>query len=80
MLICHLYIFFDDIAAQILYPFSFWLCWVFIAVHGFFLVVSSRGYSLVAEHRLQSVRASAVVVHSTWKIPQESVAGGILPD
>ena len=43
----------------------FWLCWVFIAVHGLPLVVSSRGYSLlrcvgfslrwllfVAEHRL----------------------------
>ena len=23
----------------------FWLCWVFVAVHGFFLVVASRGYS-----------------------------------
>ena len=23
----------------------FWLCWVFIAVHGLSLVVTSRGYS-----------------------------------
>ena len=80
MLICHPYIFFGEIAVQILYPFSFGLCWVFVAVHGFFLVVSSGGCSLVAEHRLQSGRASAVVVHGTWKIPQDSVAGGIFPD
>ena len=80
MLICHPYIFFGEISVQILYPFSFLLCWVFAAMHGFFLVVSSGGYSFVEEHRLQSVRASVVVVHGTWKIPQDSVAGGIFPD
>ena len=25
----------------------FWLCWVFVAAHGFSLVVASRGYSLL---------------------------------
>ena len=52
--------------------FSFWLCWVFIAVWAFFLVVAGRGFSLLlvcglfivvaspdSEHRLQGARASA---------------------
>ena len=30
----------------------FWLCWVFTAVHRLSLAAASRGYSLVAEHRL----------------------------
>ena len=51
----------------------FWLCWVFVAAQAFCLAVVSRhnslvvvhGFlivvaSLVAEHRLQSMQASAV--------------------
>ena len=54
----------------------FWLCWVFIAVCGLSLVVTSGGYSLgmvfgppiavaslVADHRFQSTQASALVAH-----------------
>ena len=54
----------------------FWLCWVFIALHGLSLVAASRGYSLVemcgllfavaslvAEQRLETMRASVVVAH-----------------
>ena len=53
----------------------FWLCWVFVAVHGLSLVVASRGYSLAAvcgllivvaslvEHGLQGVQTSVVAAH-----------------
>ena len=41
----------------------FWLCWVFIAAHGFSLVAMSGGYSLVAVLRLLIVVASLVVEH-----------------
>ena len=54
----------------------FGLCWLFIAAHGLFLVVASRGYSLVgmcglliavaslvSEQRLQGPQASVVVAH-----------------
>ena len=34
-------------------PIYFWLSWVFFAVRGFSLVAVSRGYFLVAVHRLQ---------------------------
>ena len=30
----------------------FWLCWVFTAAHGLFLVAASGGYSLVTVHWL----------------------------
>ena len=30
----------------------FWLCWIFVAAQGFFLVAASRGYSLIAVHGL----------------------------
>ena len=38
----------------------FWLCWVFVANAGFSLVEVSRGYSLIAVHRLLIVAASLV--------------------
>ena len=57
------------------YLFLFLLCWVFFAERGFSLVAASGGYSpaavlrlliaaasLVVEHRLQGMQASAVVV------------------
>ena len=56
--------------------FIFWLCLVFVAAWGLSLLPASRGYSLVvvsrppvvvaslvAEHRLWSVRVSAVITH-----------------
>ena len=36
----------------------FWLCWVFIALHGLYLVVASRGYSTVMVCGLLIVVAS----------------------
>ena len=43
----------------------FWLCWVFIAVCGFSLVVPSGGYSLAAvEPSLLVVVTSLVAEHS----------------
>ena len=65
-----------DIFKEIfIYVFNFWLRWIFIAVCRLFLVVTSRGYtvvvmcglliaeaSLVAEDRLSSL-ASVVAVH-----------------
>ena len=42
------------------YLFKFWLHSVFIAMHGLFLVVVSRGYSLVAVLRLLIAVASIV--------------------
>ena len=45
---------------KFIYLFYFWLCWVFIAVHGFSLVVASGGYSLVVMPGLLIVLASLV--------------------
>ena len=54
----------------------FWLCWVFVAAYGLCLIAASTGHSvvvvcgllivvasLVAEHRLQSTKASVVAAH-----------------
>ena len=38
----------------------FWLCSVFAALHGFSLVIESRGYSLAAVHGLVIAVASLV--------------------
>ena len=42
---------------------NFWLCWVIIAVHGLSLVIESRGYSIVAEHRFLTIVTSLVAEH-----------------
>ena len=41
----------------------FFLCWVFIAACGLSLVSESRGYSLVAVHRLLILAASLIAEH-----------------
>ena len=42
----------------------FWLCWGFVAAHGFSLVVARGGcYSLVAVHRFHIAVASLVAEH-----------------
>ena len=51
--------FFNDVFLK-LYLFYFWLCWVFIAVHGLALVLASRGTSLAAVSRLLITAASLV--------------------
>ena len=51
------------------------LLWVLVAVLGLFLVVASRGHSLVAVHRLSSV--GSVVVAQGVRCP---AACGIFPD
>ena len=38
----------------------FWLCWVFVALHGLSLVTASRGYSLAVVHGLVIAVASLV--------------------
>ena len=38
----------------------FWLCWVFVAACGHFLVAETRGYSPVVVYRLLTVVASLV--------------------
>ena len=49
--------------SEILYLFIyFWLCWVFVASF-FSLLVESRGYCLVAVHRLLIAVTSVVVEH-----------------
>ena len=67
----------------LLLSFCFWLLWVFVAVCGLSLVMTSEGYSrctvlffevapLVAERRLQGLQASVVVAHglscSLWAL------------
>ena len=42
----------------------FWLCWVFIAVHGLCLVAASRHYTPIALHRLLTVVASLIEVRT----------------
>ena len=42
----------------------FWLCWVFIAMCGFSLVVASGGYSLAVEPSRLVVATSLVAEHS----------------
>ena len=56
----------DNVCAQSLSFFVcvynyFWLCWVFVAACGLFLVVVSRDFSLVAVHRLLLAVASLIV-------------------
>ena len=41
----------------------FWLCWVFIAARGLYLVAASGGYSLVVVCRLLIALASLIVGH-----------------
>ena len=43
--------------------FYFWLFWVFVALHGLFLVVERRGFSPNVVHWLLVAVASLVVVH-----------------
>ena len=47
--------------------FFFWLCWVFVAVHGRSLVAESRGYSVVVRGLLVAV-ASLVVERAVWHV------------
>ena len=57
---------------QIIYScVCFWLCWIIVAACGLSLVAASRGYSLVATHRLLIAVASLVVEHRVWG-PQTS--------
>ena len=67
----------------------FRLCWVFIAVWTFSLVVVSKGYPAVAERRLLVVPASLVAAHRLYgsrasvvaaRGPSCSVACGIFLD
>ena len=43
--------------------FFFWLCWVFVAAHGFSLVTTSRGSSLVVVHGPLIALASLAAEH-----------------
>ena len=54
--------------------FNFWLCWVFVAVHGLSLVAESRGYSLVAVHRLLIAVTSVAAEHRLYSA-RASVVG-----
>ena len=49
--------------ARIVLLFIYWLYWVFLCCAGFSLVEASRGYSLVAMHRLLIEVASLVEEH-----------------
>ena len=55
--------FFFQINLYIILFIYFWLCWVFVAAWAFPLVVASRGYSLVAVHRLLTTVPSLVGEH-----------------
>ena len=46
-----------------LFTFYFWLCWVFMAVHGLSLVVVIRGYSLVVVLGLLCVARALGCMH-----------------
>ena len=66
----------------------YWLCWVFVAAHGFSLVLASGGYSLVVACRLLTVVASLVAKHRLWSVGSVvappglscSAACGLIPD
>jgi len=45
------------------FMYVFWLCWVFVAAGGLFLVTASAGCSLAVVHRLLPVAAAPVVEH-----------------
>ena len=45
---------------------NFWLGWVFAAACELSLVTVSRGYSLVAQHRLLIAEASLIAEHRLW--------------
>ena len=49
-----------------IYTYLFLLCWVFVSMHRLSLVAVSRGYTLVAVHRLLIVGASLVAEHRLW--------------
>ena len=53
----HLYIFFFNLFIY------FWLCWVFVAVHGISLVGGERGLLFIAVRRLLIAVASLVAEH-----------------
>ena len=55
----------------------FWLHWVCVAACGLCLVDASRGYSLVAMHRLLVAMASFIVEHKllVWRLQQLWVRG-----
>ena len=57
--VCYLHVLKLRIIIFFLYVYV-WLCWVFIAACGLSLEAVSRGYSLVAVHRLLTVVASPV--------------------
>ena len=48
---------------MIFLEFFFWLCWVFIAAHGFSLAAAKRGLLFAAVRGLLTVEASLVVAH-----------------
>jgi len=52
----------------------FWLCWVFVAAQAFLLIAASRGYFLVAAHRLLIAVASFVAEHKLWCTRASTVA------
>ena len=60
--------------SEIIYVFIyFWLCWVFVASF-FSLLVQSRGYCLVAVHRLLIAVTSVVVEHRLEGVQASAVA------
>ena len=46
----------------------FWMCWVFVAAGGLFLVTASGGYSLAVVHRLLIGVASLVEEHMDSRV------------
>ena len=62
-----------------MYLFIFWLCWVFIAVRAFSLVVVSSLVVtfLVSEHELKGVLASVTGAPGRWSAGSVVVAHGL---
>ena len=58
--------------------FFFWLCWVFLAEHSLSLVLVSRGYSLVEVHWLLILVASLIAEHGLQGLWASAVMGSSL--
>ena len=58
--------------------FFFWLCWVFLAEHSLSLVLVSRGYSLVEVHWFLILLASLIAEHGLQCMWASAVMGSSL--
>ena len=63
--------FFNNVICLVSY---LWLFWVFVAVHGLALAAASRGHSLLATCRLLGTLTSLVVEHGLQDMQASAVA------